>query len=80
MREQFTDFQDAKPAADSITAFCATDDADDRAAKLMLREIHACLRDGQPRQAIAMLVEATGVTRVEASAYVAELQSGVFGA
>jgi hypothetical protein len=80
MREKFTDFQDAKPAAEAITAFCATDDAQDRAAKLMLREIHSCLREGQPRQAIAMLIEATGATREEATAFVAELQTGVFGA
>ncbi len=79
MREKFSDFENAKPAADSITAFCATDDADDRAAKLLLREIQSCLRDGQPRQAIAMVVEATGVTREEAAAFVADLQSGVFG-
>jgi hypothetical protein len=80
MREKFTDFQNAKPAVDSMTAFCATDDAEDRAAKLMLREIHACLREGQPRQAIAMVIEATGATRQEATAFVTELQYGVFGA
>lgn len=79
MREKFSDFEDAQPIAQTITAFCATDDADERAAKLMLREIQACLRDGQPRQAIAMVVEATGVTREEAAALVAEIQSGVFG-
>lgn len=79
MREKFSDFKDAKPVTQSITAFCATDDADDRAAKLMLREIQSCLNNGQPRLAIAMLVEATGVSREEAGTLIAELQSRAFG-
>jgi hypothetical protein len=60
------------------TAFAATDTADDRAAKLLLREVQAMLLQGQPRQAIAHICAATGVERDAASCFVAELQTGVF--
>ena len=53
-------------------------DAEDIAAKILLREVSDFLRDGQPRHAIAHIMDTTGVARDQASAFVAELQSGVF--
>ena len=61
-----------------ITAFAVTDTADDRAAKLLLREVQSMLLQGQPRQAIAHICAVTGVERGAASSFVAELQTGVF--
>jgi len=56
-----------------------TQDAEDVAAKLLLSEVEAYLRSGQPRHAVAHIVEMTGVSRDQASEFVAELQSGLLG-
>lgn len=53
-------------------------DAEDIAASILLREVNDFLHDGQPRHAIAHIMDITGVARDQASAFVAELQSGVF--
>jgi hypothetical protein len=68
----------ATPVTGPNTTFAATDTADDRAAKLLLREVQAMLLQGQPRQAIAHICATTGVERDIASSFVAELQTGVF--
>jgi hypothetical protein len=54
-------------------------DAEDIAAALLLRRVENLLRDGQPRHAIAHIVEMTGVERDQAAEFVAGLQSSVFG-
>lgn len=54
-------------------------DAEDIAAALLLRRVENYLRDGQPRHAIAHIVEMTGVQHGQAAAFVAGLQSEVFG-
>ena len=54
-------------------------DAEDIAAALLLRRVENYLRDGKPRQAIAHIVEVTGVDQAQAAAFVAGLQSEVFG-
>jgi hypothetical protein len=54
-------------------------DAEDIAAALLLRRVANLLRDGQPRHAIAHIVEMTGVERDQAAEFVAGLQSSVFG-
>jgi hypothetical protein len=53
-------------------------DAEDIAAALLLREVEDLLKDGQPRHAIAHIMESTGVEREQAAQFVAELQNGVF--
>ncbi len=53
-------------------------DAEDVAAALLLREVEDLLKDGQPRHAIAHIVEVTGVARERAAEFVTELQNGVF--
>jgi hypothetical protein len=53
-------------------------DAEDIAAALLLREVEQLLKDGQPRHAIAHIMECTGVERDQAAQFVAEFQSGVF--
>jgi hypothetical protein len=57
----------------------AVPDAEDIAAALLLRRVENLLRDGQPRHAIAHIVEMTGVERDQAAAFVGSLQSSVFG-
>jgi hypothetical protein len=54
-------------------------DAEDIAAALLLRRVENLLRDGQPRHAIAHIVEMTGVERDQAAEFVAGLKSSVFG-
>lgn len=68
----------SRTGAAPVTAFNATDTQDDRAAKLLLREVQAMLIAGQPRQAILHICAVTGVEREQASTLVAELQTGVF--
>jgi hypothetical protein len=58
--------------------FAPVEQADDAAAQLLLREVQAMLLEGQPRHAIAHICDTTGVDRAQASAFVTELQSGVF--
>ncbi len=58
--------------------FVSTEQADNAAAQLLLREVEAMLLDGQPRHAIAHICDTTGIDRKQASDFVAELQSGVF--
>ena len=53
-------------------------DAEDVAATLLLREVESFLKDGQPRHAIAHIMDVTGVERELASQFVTELQGGVF--
>ncbi len=53
-------------------------DAEDVAATLLLREVESFLKDGQPRHAIAHIMDVTGVERELASRFVTELQGGVF--
>jgi hypothetical protein len=57
----------------------AVPDAEDIAAALLLRRVENLLREGQPRHAIAHIVEMTGVERDQAAEFVASLQSSVFG-
>ncbi len=57
----------------------AVPDAEDIAAALLLRRVENLLREGQPRHAIAHIVEMTGVEREQAAEFVAGLQSSVFG-
>ena len=59
-------------------AGAAARDAEDTAAALLLKEVEAFLLDGQPRHAIAHIMDTTGVGREQAAAFVAELQNGVF--
>ncbi len=66
-------FNDKTPAADGAQ------DAENIAATLLLNEVKAFLLQGQPRQAIAHICDVTGVDREQASAFVAELQTNVFG-
>ncbi len=68
----------SRAGAAPVTAFDADDTQDDRAAKLLLREVQAMLLAGQPRQAIMHICAATGVERDQASTLVADLQTGVF--
>jgi hypothetical protein len=58
--------------------FVSTEQSDNAAAQLLLREVEAMLLDGQPRHAIAHICDTTGIDRKQASDFVAELQSGVF--
>jgi hypothetical protein len=60
--------------------FVSSEQADDLAAQLLLREVHAMLLEGQPRHAIAHICDTTGVDRKQAAAFVSELQSGMLGA
>ncbi len=60
-------------------AIGAVPDAEDIAAALLLRRVENLLREGQPRHAIAHIVEMTGVERDAAADFVAGLQSSVFG-
>lgn len=53
--------------------------ADDAAAAVLLREVQDLLYSGQPRHAIAHIIEMTGVSREMASDFVSKLQNGVFG-
>jgi hypothetical protein len=53
-------------------------DAQDIAAALLLRRVENMLRNGQPRQAIAHIVEMTGVEPAEAGAFVDELKANIF--
>ncbi|MEE9433293.1 MAG: hypothetical protein V3V15_03545 [Sphingorhabdus sp.] len=66
-------FGAGKPAVQS-----EAQDAEGVAATLLLREVEDYLREGQPRHAIAHIVEVTGVGREQAASFVAEYQSGVF--
>jgi hypothetical protein len=54
-------------------------DAQDIAAALLLRRVEQMLRNGQPRQAIAHIVEMTGVEPAEATAFVEDLKANIFG-
>jgi hypothetical protein len=58
--------------------FISTEQADDAAAQLLLREVEAMLLDGKLRHAIAYICDTTGIDRKQASDFVAELQSGLF--
>jgi len=57
----------------------ADDAAHDAAAAVLLREVEDLLKQGQPRHAIAHIMDMTGVSRELAEGFVAEMQSGVFG-
>ncbi len=65
-------------SAEREVAGAQASDAEDVAARLLLDEVEALLRDGQPRHAVAHIVDMTGVEREQAEAFVAELQNGVF--
>ena len=65
---------DSGNTADAVQAR----DAEDVAATLLLREVESFLKDGQPRHAIAHIMDVTGVERELASRFVTELQGGVF--
>lgn len=53
-------------------------DAQDVAAALLLRHVETLLRNGQPRQAVAHIVEMTGVEPAEADIFVEELKISIF--
>jgi hypothetical protein len=63
---------------DRIPANQGVDDAQDIAAALLLRRVETMLRNGQPRQAIAHIVEMTGVASAEAAAFVDDLRTSIF--
>jgi hypothetical protein len=63
---------------DRIPARGGVDDAQDIAAALLLRRVETMLRNGQPRQAIAHIVEMTGVGSAEAAAFVDDLRTSIF--
>jgi hypothetical protein len=54
-------------------------DAEDIAAALLLRRVENLLREGQPRHAVAHIIEMTGIEREQAVRFVSGLQSSVFG-
>lgn len=62
----------------TANAFDGAEDAQDIAAALLLRRVEKMLREGQPRQAIAHIIEMTGVTKAEAEAFVETLKAGLF--
>lgn len=53
-------------------------DAQDIAAALLLRRVENMLRAGQPRQAIAHIVEITHIETADAAAFVEELKATIF--
>jgi hypothetical protein len=53
-------------------------DAQDIAAALLLRRVENMLRAGQPRQAIAHIVEITNIGTADAAAFVEELKTTIF--
>lgn len=63
---------------DAIPVFDGVEDAQDIAAALLLRRVEAMLRNGMPRQAIAHIIEMTGVERREAEAFVEMLKTDLF--
>jgi hypothetical protein len=53
-------------------------DAEGIAAALLLKEVEAFLREGQPRHAIAHICAVTGIQRDQAAEFIAHLQNEVF--
>lgn len=64
---------------DRVAAKDGVTDAQDIAAALLLRRVETMLRNGQPRQAVAHIVELTGVEPEQADAFVEELKQSIFG-